>query len=150
MTLAPRVLLQLALFALPFILFGLYRLAVMEAEVEGRKPWPLRVLFGAGLVLAVGSWMAFIVLEDSTRDRCYEPQRLVDGEIVGGTYYDCQKDIANSGVPNSRDPGGSATGVGDPRVIGNDSARATDRNRAETTPIDINEDTAETLDRPDR
>ena len=59
----PRILLQMVLFALPFILFGIYRIAITEAEQEGRKPWPIRALFGAGLGLAIGGWLILIVLD---------------------------------------------------------------------------------------
>ena len=56
-----RILFQLVLFTLPFILFGVYRLAIAEAEQEGRKPWPIRLLFGVGLALA-GLGVATLVL----------------------------------------------------------------------------------------
>ena len=65
---APRIFIQLVLFTLPFILFGVYRLAITEAEQEGRKPWPIRVLFGLGLVLAVGSWLILILLDRGGRE----------------------------------------------------------------------------------
>jgi len=87
----PRLLFQLFFFALPFIMFGLYRLAVAEAEQEGRKPWPIRVLFGIGLLLAVGSWVFFIAI-DRIGD---EPRR----------------DLSNAGRSMTEDPGGQPEGV---------------------------------------
>lgn len=88
---APRVLFQLFFFALPFIMFGLYRLAIAEAEEEGRKPWPIRLLFGIGLLLGVGSWIFFIVI-NRVGD---EPRR----------------DLSNAGRAMVEDPGGQAQGV---------------------------------------
>ncbi|MEM1036466.1 MAG: hypothetical protein AAGI14_06860 [Pseudomonadota bacterium] len=86
-----RVLFQLFFFALPFIMFGLYRLAIAGAEQEGRKPWPIRVLFGIGLLLGVGSWIFFILIE-----RVGDEQR---------------PDLSNAGRPLTEDPGGQAEGV---------------------------------------
>ena len=134
---APRILTQLVLFALPFILFALYRLAITEAEQEGRKPWPIRFLFGAGLVLAVGSWIIFIFLDRGGREECYRPAQIVDGVVIPGERYACEKDLGAIGVPRTEDPGGQATGVGE-------------RQNFDGTPIEIDEDTAETLDDPER
>ena len=110
---APRILTQLVLFALPFILFALYRLAITEAEQEGRKPWPIRFLFGAGLVLAVGSWIIFIFLDRGGREECYRPAQIVDGQVIPGERYACEKDLGSIGVPMTDDPGGEAEGVGE-------------------------------------
>ena len=134
---APRILLQLTLFLLPFILFGVYRLAIAEAEEEGRKPWPIRVLFGAGLVLAVGSWLILILLDRGGREECYRPAQIVDGVVVPGESYACEKDLGSIGLPRNEDPGGQAEGVGE-------------RQNFDGTPIEIDDDTAETLDDPER
>ena len=117
---ASRLLLELFLFLMPFMMFGLYRLAIAEAKEEGRKPWPIYWLFGAGSVLAVGVWFVLIVLDRGGRDECYTPHRLVDGEMVGGEVYPCEKDLANIGAPLSEDPGGRADGVGTPDPAGPD------------------------------
>ena len=86
-----RILFQLVLFLLPFILFGVYRLAIAEAEQEGRKPWPIRLLFGVGLGLAVGSWLIFIFLDRGGREECYRPTQIVDGVVIPGERYPCEK-----------------------------------------------------------
>jgi len=86
-----RILFQIFFFALPFILFGVYRLAIAEAEQEGRKPWPIRVLFGIGLLLGVGTWVFFIAIE-----------RVGD---------EPRRDLSNAGRPISDDPGGQPEGV---------------------------------------
>ena len=134
---APRILLQLVLFLLPFILFGVYRLAIAEAEQEGRKPWPIRLLFGAGLVLAVGSWLILILLDRGGREECYRPAEIVEGVVVPGETYPCEKDLGSIGLPRNDNPGGQAEGVGE-------------RRNFDGTPIEIDDDTAETLDDPER
>lgn len=139
---APRILTQLVLFLLPFILFGLYRVAVTEAKMEGRKPWPIRALFAAGAVLAVGSWFIFIILDRGGREDCYRPsyRDAQTGEFIPGETYACEKAYDTIGVPKSSDPGGTAAGVGVPQDF-------------DGTPIEIDEDTAETLgttDDPER
>lgn len=85
----PRILLQMVLFALPFILFGIYRIAITEAEQEGRKPWPIRALFGAGLGMAIGGWLVLIVLDRIGGERCYQPADMIDGRIVPGEKIPC-------------------------------------------------------------
>jgi len=85
----PRILLQMVLFFLPFILFAIYRVAITEAEQEGRKPWPIRALFGAGLGLAVGGWMVLIVLDRIGGETCYKPSEIVDGRIMPAEKIEC-------------------------------------------------------------
>lgn len=147
---APRVLLQFFFFLLPFILFGLYRLAIVEAEQEGRKPWPIRVLFGIGLALGVGSWLLFIFLGAGERETCYRESRFVNGEMVRGEEYPCEKDLTRAGKPLNDDPGGVARGVGNPKPAG--PAGATPRIGDETgvEPTEIDENTDEQLSNPER
>jgi hypothetical protein len=137
--LAPRVLFQLVFFLLPFILFGVYRIAIAEAEQEWRKPWPIRWLFGIGLLLAVGSWILFIFLDRGGREECYRASYKdpVTGEFVLGETYPCEKALERIGQPRTDDPGGRAEGVGE-------------RVDAGSTPIEIDDDTAESLDDPQR
>ncbi len=117
---ASRVLIELFLFALPFMLFGLYRLAISEAEQDGRKPWPIYWLFGTGLVLAVVVWFGLILLDRGGREICLRSSQLVDGKIVHGEKYECEKDLTRIGKPRTDDPGGQAEGVGDPHPAGPD------------------------------
>ncbi len=135
---APRILTQLVLFILPFILFGLYRVAVAEAQLDGRKPWPIRALFGVGTGLAVGSWFIFILLDRGGREECYRPsyRDAQTGAFVRGETYPCQKAYDAIGVPKSDDPGGTPQGVGE-------------RPDFDGTRIEIDENTAETLDQDD-
>ncbi|MEM9939722.1 MAG: DUF6111 family protein [Pseudomonadota bacterium] len=120
---ATRILVQLILFLLPFALFGLYRMALVEAQEEGRKAWPIRWLFGIGLVLAIGSWIILIFLNQGGREECYRESRMENGVIVPGESYPCDKDFSTIGIPNSDDPGGQAEGIGDPDPAGPDDRR---------------------------
>lgn len=150
---APRVLLQLVFFLLPFIMFGLYRLAIAEAKEEGRKPWPIRVLFGIGFVLAIGSWIAFIFIDQTAgREECYRASFTdpATGEFVPGERYACEKDFEQIGVPRSMDPGGKAIGVGEPDPAGPEGAVPGKNTAPDVEPIVIDENTAETLDDSER
>lgn len=95
-------------------MFGLYRAAITEAEVEGRKPWPIKWLFGAGLVLAVGSWLIFILLDRGGREECYRPATI----DRPAETYPCEKDFTT--VQSPREPGNAAPGVGNPDPAGPD------------------------------
>ncbi len=132
----PRIFFQLTLFLLPFVLFGLYRLAIVEAVQEGRKPWPIRVLFGTGLGLFLISWIVLLFLDRGGREECYRPSQIIDGVLVEGEKYACKKDLQNVGVPRSEDPGGRAEGVG---------AQGADRD-----PVTSDDTSGETLATPQR
>ncbi|MEL7482055.1 MAG: hypothetical protein AAGJ29_10890 [Pseudomonadota bacterium] len=110
-----RVLMELAIFLSPWAVFGIYRILVRDAEMEGRKAWPITALFGIGLVLAVGLWVYFIMREDRDRNMCREPSRFdpVTRELIEGREYPCDADIETIGEPRSRNPGDNADGVAD-------------------------------------
>lgn len=95
-------------------MFGLYRVAIAEAQEEGRKPWPIRWLFGAGLFLAVGTWILFILLDRGEREECYRPATINSPAET----YPCEKDFTAPNTPRS--PGSAAPGVGDPEPPGPD------------------------------
>ncbi|MEL7546768.1 MAG: hypothetical protein AAGJ84_08960 [Pseudomonadota bacterium] len=109
---ATRLFFQLFFFILPFLAFGVYRVAIAEAELDGRKPWPIRWLFGIGAGLAVASWLLFIFIDRGGEAYCYTPSRMVDGEIIGGERYPCERDLTGIGSPANRDPGGQPSGYG--------------------------------------
>lgn len=113
---ALRILFEVALLLSPFLIFGLYRFAISEAEAEGRKPWPIMMLFGIGFALAALAWLVLIVIDKrNTQDGvCYTPSKVVNGEVVRGDPYPCEKDVTRIGVPGSDDPGGVAEGVFNP------------------------------------
>ena len=94
------------------MMFGLYRIAIAEAQEDGRKKWPIWWLFGIGLFLAVGSWIVFIILDRGGREECYQRSEMVDGVMVRGHTYACDKDFSTSGRPEDGNPGSRADGVG--------------------------------------
>lgn len=94
-----RILMELAIFLSPFAMFGLYRLAIRDAEVEGRKAWPINALFGIGFVLAVLLWLYFILREDRDRNMCSEAARFDSEtrELIPGREYECDSDVETLG-----------------------------------------------------
>lgn len=87
----PRILLELFIISTPFIVFGLYRAAISDAEVEGRKAWPIKMLFGIGVGLAVLAWFLLLIRDDRSPEMCQGPSRLdpVSGKIIPGERYEC-------------------------------------------------------------
>ncbi len=113
----PRLLGELFLLVLPFIAFGLYRLAVRDAEIEGKKAWPITALFLTGIVLAVGFWL-FLILREDRSLTCNEPAYTdpATGEIVPARSYECDVEFKDLGVPQNEDPGGRAPSTDDPTL----------------------------------
>lgn len=112
---AYRILIQLFFFILPFLAFGFYRLLVADAEADGRKAWPVHMLFGVGAALAAAVWGLFILTEDRDREVCIIPARFEDGVLIPQQTIPCEQDVTGTGIPLSDDPGGEAHGVSDPR-----------------------------------
>lgn len=103
----PRlVLFELALLLAPFILFGIYRFAVRDAQMEGRKAWPINLLFGVGVVLAIIGWIFFILQDDRNTDICIGPATAdpVSGEIIPGQEYQCDLGLSSPGGAPAADP----------------------------------------------
>ena len=97
----PRfVLFELAMLLTPFVLFGIYRMAVTDAKIEGKKAWPITALFGAGLGLAVLAW-AFLILREDRSLACSEPAYTdpETGAIVPARNYKCDVEFEDLGVP---------------------------------------------------
>jgi hypothetical protein len=111
----PRILFEIFLLIVPFIAFGIYRFAIRDAEIEGRKAWPIKALFGIGLVLAVGFWLFLILRADRTND-CNRPayRDAETGKLIPAQSYDCNISFDDLGVPQSEDPGGDAGPAADP------------------------------------
>ena len=112
---AYRILMEVGIFLTPFILYGVYRLLVRDAQVEGRKTWPINTLFAIGAVLAIGLYVFLAMREEKDRDLCYEPARIEDGELVPARTVPCEqvRDLTRVGEPSSNRPGNSAEGVGE-------------------------------------
>jgi hypothetical protein len=143
-----RLAFQVLLFALPFLLFGIYRIAIAEAKQDGRKPWPIKWLFSIGLILAVGSWLFFIFLDGGKKEVCYRESRLVNGEMVRGEQYPCEKDLSTAGKPRTNDPGGVGRGVGAPDPAGPDGSTPMPGDDSDVQPIIIDENTNENVPSP--
>ena len=103
------VLIELFFFSLPFLMFGVYRLLVRDAEAQGKKAWPISILFIAGLSLAIVAWLFMIFKQDRIDDRCNSRAVLVDGQIVREEISGCDKNLEEVGAARSSDPGGSAS-----------------------------------------
>ncbi|MEL7127991.1 MAG: hypothetical protein AAGK23_00450 [Pseudomonadota bacterium] len=102
-----RILLELLIFLSPFAVFGLYRMAITDAEAEGRKAWPINALFVIGFVLALALWIFFILREDRDRGVCqtqpgFDP---VTRELIPVREFPCDANVEDIGIPRSEDPG---------------------------------------------
>ena len=98
----PRIVLfELMMLALPFALFGLYRIGVRDAEVEGHKAWPLTALFASGIGLAIIAWLVLLLREDRDPNLCEGVSTLdpVTGKIIPGEEYECGLELDQIGVP---------------------------------------------------
>ncbi|MEH6808065.1 MAG: DUF6111 family protein [Hyphomonas oceanitis] len=102
---AGRLVFELFIFSIPFLVFGLYVLVTTNAEVEGRRKWPIQILFLIGLGLATAVWFLLILLEKKERDVCHEPARFENGVIIPARDYPCEQNVRDVGVPLKRDPG---------------------------------------------
>lgn len=103
-------LIELFFFSLPFVMFGVYRLLVRDAEADGKKSWPISFLFILGAALAMAYWFYLVaVKEDRETNKCIEPARYENGVYVPATTYFCEKDLDSIGEALSDDPGGPST-----------------------------------------
>lgn len=109
---AGRILFELVIFLFPFALFGIYLLVTADAERDGRRKWPINVLFLSGLALALVGLIGMIAWDRSREDRqCRTSSELVDGVLVEGEPYDCKGDFSELGSARTDDPGGIAHGI---------------------------------------
>jgi hypothetical protein len=96
-----RILLELLLFATPFIIFFLYRAASKDMSIRDR--WPLTTLVSIGAVLAVLALIVPPLLTPSDGDKCYQAPRYVNGERIPGGMVDC--DALAAPTPEAPPPG---------------------------------------------
>jgi hypothetical protein len=82
-----RILVELALFLLPFVLFLIYRAASRELRVADR--WPLTALAIAGTVIAVAALLAEPLLAPSQKGKCYLAARYEKGVTIPAREVDC-------------------------------------------------------------
>lgn len=82
-------LIQLILFALPFVIYFVYRalLARMRQEARGTfRAWPLQVLLIAGGSLTLLGLVVFALNSGEGGDTVYIPAHLENGEVVPGRF----------------------------------------------------------------
>ena len=77
-----RIVYDLLLFLLPFALYGLYW-RVSGAE-RGARSHPWTLLFIAGLLLVIASFVLWGLTDGESRDGIYVPPHVVNGEVVPG------------------------------------------------------------------
>ncbi len=97
---AMRILLELALFVSPFVIFFIYRAASKDLSVRDR--WPLTMLVSIGAGLAVIALIIPPLLQPSQKGKCYQAPRYVDGQTIPGGMVDC--DTLNAPVKDAPPP----------------------------------------------
>ncbi|MEQ9505180.1 MAG: DUF6111 family protein [Hyphomonas sp.] len=99
---AGRLLIELFIFSLPFLVFGTFLLATQSAEDAGRRKWPVQMLFLIGIGLATAAWFIMIALEPRERGMCIEPARVENGVVVPARSYPCEHRPEDVGLPSAR------------------------------------------------
>lgn len=84
-----RILIELALFGAPFLVFFLYRLATRDASIKDK--WPLAALISIGGVLAVSALIIAALLEPSDEGLCFEAGRYENGVFIEGRKVPCDQ-----------------------------------------------------------
>ena len=110
---AGRLLIELTLFATPWVLFALYVAMTRDAVEDGRRRWPINALFLTGLALALIGWFAMVSLDRGEVELCRQSSRMVNGEIVQGALVPCEHHLESAGNPRSDNPGASGEGPAD-------------------------------------
>lgn len=100
---AGRLLIELFIFSLPFLVFGLFLLATRSAEDAGQRKWPIQLLFAIGIGLATLAWFVMIALEPRDRGMCIEPERVENGVVVPARSYPCEHRTQDVGIPRARE-----------------------------------------------
>ena len=99
---AGRLLFEVFVFSLPFLVFGIYTLATRSAEEAGKRKWPIQMLFAIGLALATIAWFVLIALEPRERDMCVEPARYENGQLIPARKYPCERHPEDVGIQRGR------------------------------------------------
>lgn len=86
---AQRILVELALFLIPFAVFFFYRLASRELRVRDR--WPLTTLVFVGAGLAVAALVIGPLLTPSDQGKCYQAARYENGVTIPAKKIDCSE-----------------------------------------------------------
>ncbi len=85
---ARKILLDLFLLSLPFLIYGLYMKFGGRAEAKGGiwrgAPW--FQLFASGLAMALVGAVLLVVFDGSEPESTYVPATVEDGEVVPGRF----------------------------------------------------------------
>jgi hypothetical protein len=100
---AGRLLFEVFVFSLPFLVFGIYLLATRSAEDAGQRKWPVQLLFAIGITLATIAWFVMIALEPRDRGMCIEPERVENGVVIPARSYPCEHRPQDVGIPRPRE-----------------------------------------------
>ncbi len=95
--------LEILLFATPFMLFALWRLAMTaSAEVAEHRPAPTMILSGIGGFLAAGGLILFVFFAQSgdSEHSNYQPPRLENGGVRNAEFNDTPGERPNSDTRN--------------------------------------------------
>ncbi len=111
---AGRLLFEVFVFSLPFLVFGIYVLATRSAEDAGKRKWPIQMLFAIGLTLATIVWFGLIALEPRERDTCVEPARYENGQLIPQRTYPCERHTEDVGIQRGRTGPAEAPPADDP------------------------------------
>lgn len=95
-----RLIFEVFVFSIPFLVFGLYLLVTKSAEERGQRKWPIQMLFLIGIALATIAWFVMIFLEDKSPNICREPARFENGVVIPERTYPCEHRIEDVGLPN--------------------------------------------------
>ncbi|MGB0920796.1 MAG: DUF6111 family protein [Alphaproteobacteria bacterium] len=79
-----QILINAALFALPFVIWVIYVRLIQRGEISTDGPW-LR-LIAAGLVLVAISLFVLRFSSDAPADSIYVPPHMEDGKLVKGGH----------------------------------------------------------------
>lgn len=94
-----RLIFEVFVFSIPFLVFGLYLLVTKSAEERGQRKWPIQILFLIGIALATIAWFVLIFLEPKPRDVCREPARFENGVLIPERTYPCEHRLEDVGLP---------------------------------------------------
>jgi hypothetical protein len=89
---AQRILIELALFLIPFIIFFAYRAASKNMSVKDR--WPLTILIVAGAVLASAGLLIKAMSEKSDNGLCYQAPRYENRVYIEGKKVPCDEVVS--------------------------------------------------------
>jgi hypothetical protein len=99
---AQRILVELALFLTPFLIFFIYRAASKDLSI--REKWPMTTLLLTGGALAVAALVISPLLAPSDGGKCLQAQRYVNGELIPARMVDCDEVIEVVAPPPTGDP----------------------------------------------